>query len=99
VETGSTATASATNQSPHGGDFRGRRQIPCIGAFRGVGLVSGFLALCLYGRHGRSVSAPKNHFSWETETDLTRDWFEGGHHSVRSGLPAIYAPPCGVAFE
>jgi hypothetical protein len=53
-----------------------RRQIPCIGAFRRVDLVSGFFALCLHGRYGPYVSAPQNHFSWGTESDLTRDWFE-----------------------
>jgi hypothetical protein len=62
-----------------------RRQTPCIGAFRRVNLVSGFLARCLHRRYGRSVSAPKNHFSWETETDLTRDWFESGHTAPRLG--------------
>jgi MFS transporter, CP family, cyanate transporter len=56
----------------------GRRQITRIGAFRRVDLVSGFLALGLHGRYGRSVSVPQNHFSWETETGLTRDWFESG---------------------
>jgi hypothetical protein len=61
----------------------GRRQIPFVGAFRRVDLVSGFLALCLHRRYGCSVSATQNHFSWETETDLTREWFEDGHHSVR----------------
>jgi hypothetical protein len=44
----------------------------------------------LYGRYGRSVSAPKNHFSWETETDLTRDWFESGHTAPR--LTAVIRP-------
>jgi hypothetical protein len=39
----------------------------------------------LYGRYGLSVSAPKNHFSWETETDLTRDWFESGGLMIEVG--------------
>jgi hypothetical protein len=69
-----------------------RRQIPCIGAFRRVNLVSGFLARCLHRRYGRSVSAPENHFSWETETDLTRDWFEDGR---REQGPTILALPRG----
>ena len=55
---------------------QGGPKYPRIGAFRRVNLVSGFHARCLHRRYGRSVSAPKNHFSWETETDLTRDWFE-----------------------
>jgi hypothetical protein len=77
--------------SPRTAEISGeRRQIPCIGAFRRVNLVSGFLARCLHRRYGRSVSAPKNHFSWETETDLTRDWFESGHTAPR--LTAVIRP-------
>jgi hypothetical protein len=56
----------------------GGAKYPVSGAFRRVDLVSGFLALGLHGRYGRSVSVPQNHFSWETETGLTRDWFESG---------------------
>jgi hypothetical protein len=50
---------------------RGGAKYPRIGAFHRVNLVSGFLALCFHGRCGRSVSAPRNHFSQETETNLT----------------------------
>ena len=75
---GGSSPLSPTNHSPHCRDFLGRRQITRIGAFRRVDLVSGFLALGLHGRYGRSVSVPQNHFSWETETGLTRDWFESG---------------------
>jgi hypothetical protein len=49
----------------------GGAKYPGIGAFHRVNLVSGFLALCFYGRCGRSVSAPRNHFSQETETNLS----------------------------
>jgi hypothetical protein len=36
----------------------GGAKYPRIGAFHRVNLVSGFLAFCLHGRYGRSVSAP-----------------------------------------
>jgi hypothetical protein len=58
----------------------GGAKYPVSGAFRRVDLVSGFLALGLHGRYGRSVSVPQNHFSWETETGLTRD-YAGGDRS------------------
>jgi hypothetical protein len=90
TETGSIATASATNHSPHRRDFRG--VAPNTPYWR---LPPGQPGLwisrtVLYGRYGRSVSAPKNHLSWETETDLTRDWFESGHPAP--SLTAVIRP-------
>ena len=80
----------STNHSPHRRDFRGAA--PNTPYWR---LPPGQPGLwisrtVLYGRYGRSVSAPKNHFSWETETDLTRDWFESGHTAPR--LTAVIRP-------
>jgi hypothetical protein len=50
---------------------RGGPKYPRIGAFPPVRLGLWILAHRLDGRYGRSVSAPRNHFSQETETDLT----------------------------
>jgi hypothetical protein len=74
-------SVAAPQRFPGGG-----AKYPRIGAFPPGRPGLWILALCLHRRYCRSVSAPQNHFSRETETDLTRDRFEGGHHSVRSGL-------------
>jgi hypothetical protein len=86
----------STNHSPHRRDFRGAA--PNTPYWR---LPPGQPGLwisrtVLYGRYGRSVSAPKNHFSWETETDLTRDWFESGRPALRwlFDLHVLWALDC-----
>jgi hypothetical protein len=60
-----------TNHSPFRRDFQGPRQIPPKWRLSLGRLGLSIWPSCGGERSGRSVSASKNCFSWETETDLT----------------------------